>query len=59
VLTMRDVNGLDAADVGDGCSTYVEQMRATIAAIGRLTPADVPRELQRRLVDVFRTWKSA
>lgn len=42
----------------DGCSTYVEQMRETIAVAGRLRDDDVPRELQERLVDAFRTWKA-
>jgi anti-sigma factor (TIGR02949 family) len=43
----------------DGCSTYVDQMRATIAATGRLRTLDVPEELQDRLVAAFRTWRRA
>jgi len=41
----------------DGCSTYVEQLRATIAATGRLRSEDVPVELQDRLLDTFRAWR--
>jgi anti-sigma factor RsiW len=40
----------------DGCSTYVEQLRATIDATGRLREEDVPQELQERLVAAFRSW---
>jgi anti-sigma factor RsiW len=43
----------------DGCSTYFEQMRATIAATGRLYEADLPVELQDRLLDAFRGWSAA
>jgi anti-sigma factor RsiW len=41
----------------DGCSTYVGQMRATIAATGRLRQEDVPPAVQSRLVAAFRDWK--
>lgn len=40
----------------DGCSTYLEQMRATIAASGRLRETDLPRELEERLLEAFRGW---
>jgi anti-sigma factor RsiW len=43
----------------DGCSTYLVQMRATIAATGRLTSEDLPAELEDRLVLAFREWRSA
>jgi anti-sigma factor RsiW len=43
----------------DGCSTYFEQMRATIAATGRLHEADLPVELHDRLLDAFRGWSAA
>ena len=42
----------------DGCSTYFDQMRATIAAAGRLRETDVPAELQERLFEAFRGWSS-
>jgi hypothetical protein len=43
----------------DGCSTYFEQMRATIAATGRLRVEDIPPQLQERLLAAFREWKPA
>jgi len=43
----------------DGCSTYLEQLRATIAASGRLRDADVPAELQERLIAAFRESRRA
>ena len=39
-----------------GCRTYVEQMRLTIAATGRLTPESVSPEAERALLDAFRGW---
>jgi anti-sigma factor RsiW len=42
----------------DGCSTYLEQMRATISATGRLSEEDVPSELQERLLAAFRGWST-
>ncbi len=41
----------------DGCSTYVDQMRATIAATGRLRTLDVPEEVQDQLLAAFRSWR--
>jgi anti-sigma factor (TIGR02949 family) len=38
----------------DGCSTYVEQMRATIGATGHVRGEDVPAELRDRLFATFR-----
>ena len=43
----------------DGCSTYLDQMRATIAAIGRLAPVALPAELEQRLLEAFRGWSPA
>jgi anti-sigma factor (TIGR02949 family) len=43
----------------DGCSTYFEQMRATIAATGQLRAEDIPPQLQERLLAVFRGWRPA
>jgi anti-sigma factor RsiW len=40
----------------DGCGRYVDQLRATIAATGRLREEDLPPLLQERLVDAFRAW---
>ena len=43
----------------DGCSTYFDQMRATIAATGRLRETDLPPELEERLLDAFRGWSGS
>jgi anti-sigma factor RsiW len=42
-----------------GCSTYLEQMRATVAATGRLRTADLPAGLQDQLIAAFREWSPA
>jgi hypothetical protein len=42
----------------DGCSMYVEQMRLTISATGRLGPADLPAGLEERLLAAFRDWSA-
>ncbi len=39
-----------------GCRRYVEQMRATIAAAGRITPNDLGPESRERLRNLFRGW---
>jgi anti-sigma factor RsiW len=43
----------------DGCSTYLEQMRATISATGRLQRVALPAELEQRLLEAFRGWSPA
>jgi anti-sigma factor RsiW len=43
----------------DGCSTYLAQMRATIAATGHLRPDDLPTSLQESLLAAFRDWTPA
>jgi anti-sigma factor RsiW len=43
----------------DGCSTYLEQMRGTIAATGRLQRVTLPAELEQRLLEAFRGWSPA
>lgn len=43
----------------DGCSTYLDQMRATIAATGELRSDDIPAGLQERLIAAFREWTPA
>ena len=42
----------------DGCSAYVEQMRATITIAGHVPAPDVPPALQQRLLEAFRGWRS-
>src|SRR6266545_3207338 len=38
----------------DGCDRYVEQIRQTISAAGRLAPDDLPPPVLDRLLAVFR-----
>jgi anti-sigma factor RsiW len=38
----------------DGCDWYVEQIRTTIAATGRITEADVPPRIRNQLLTAFR-----
>jgi anti-sigma factor RsiW len=38
----------------DGCTWYVEQMRTTIATVGRIGEADVPPVMRDRLLAAFR-----
>jgi anti-sigma factor RsiW len=41
----------------DGCIWYLEQMRTTIATVGRVREEDVPLETRERLLAAFRDWK--
>jgi predicted anti-sigma-YlaC factor YlaD len=41
----------------DGCRYYVEQMRITIATVGRIGESDVPDELRADLLAAFRDYK--
>jgi anti-sigma factor RsiW len=43
----------------DGCVLYVEQMRKTVATVGRVSEEDVPPETRERLLTAFREWKRA
>jgi anti-sigma factor RsiW len=43
----------------DGCGTYLEQMRETIAATERLGPVALPAELEQQLLEAFRGWSPA
>ena len=46
---------LDHLDLCEGCSTYLEQIRATVRAVGDLpAPGGLPDEGRRRLLDAFR-----
>jgi anti-sigma factor RsiW len=40
----------------DGCGSYLEQMRTTIALAGSLTEESIPAEAQERLLGIFRDW---
>ena len=59
--------GLDAETVSlfeehlnfcDGCEAYLDQMRATIAVVGRLEE-DVPPGARAHLLAAFRNWRGA
>jgi len=41
----------------EGCNWYVDQMRTTVAAVGRVREEDVPPEMRDRLLAAFRDWK--
>ena len=41
-----------------GCGNYVEQIRITIATVGRVNGDGLPRELQDNLVAAFHDWRS-
>ena len=41
----------------DWCLAYLDQMRQTIATVGRLRDEDLPKELEQNLLTTFRDWK--
>jgi anti-sigma factor RsiW len=41
----------------DGCEWYLDQMRTTIATVGRIQEDDVPPATLDRLISAFRDWK--
>jgi anti-sigma factor RsiW len=40
-----------------GCTTYLEQMRQTIRAMGQLTETSLEPETREKLLALFRNWK--
>jgi anti-sigma factor RsiW len=42
-----------------GCANYLEQIRITIEAVGRVNGDELPQELRDDLVAAFRDWRSA
>ena len=40
----------------DGCKWYLDQMRITLATIGRVEREDVPDETREKLLKAFRDW---
>ena len=44
-------------DYCDPCITYIEEIRLTIRALGRLSEADIIPEARDELLAVFRDWK--
>jgi anti-sigma factor RsiW len=43
----------------DGCSAYLEQMRLTVQAVGRLGQEDIPPQARETLLQAFRTWNES
>lgn len=41
----------------DGCAMYLEQMRASLAAIGHIPRESVSDDARERLLQSFRDWK--
>ncbi len=44
--------------VCDGCTTYLEQMRFTIEATGRLTEESLPEPMKAELLAAFQNWSA-
>lgn len=42
----------------DACTLYIEQMRMTIAALGRIPAETISPEAERELLAAFRDWRS-
>lgn len=40
------------------CTTYLEQIRTTIALTGRVEPDDLPLDAQEELVALYRQWRA-
>jgi anti-sigma factor RsiW len=56
-LSEADRSRLDAHLEGcDACRTYVEQMRLTIKACGRISEESLDPEIRGVLLDAFRGW---
>jgi anti-sigma factor RsiW len=43
----------------DGCTRYVDQMRMTIDALGRIPPETISPEAEEEMLEAFRGWRSA
>jgi len=41
----------------DGCDRYLEQIRATVRALGRLPPETLTEPTRDRLLAAFRDWR--
>jgi anti-sigma factor RsiW len=42
----------------DACTAYLDQMRVTIAASGKVRPEDLPSDVVEGLVNLFRQYRS-
>lgn len=48
----------DHVDLCDGCQAYMEQMRATLAALGRIPEETISAEAREELLHAFRDWRA-
>ena len=39
------------------CSAYLDQIRATVATVGRLTPDDFSPEVSQEFTELYRAWR--
>lgn len=46
----------DHLDLCPGCQVYVEQMRGTLAALGRIPEESISSEAREELLSAFRDW---
>jgi predicted anti-sigma-YlaC factor YlaD len=54
-MSPEDVAVFEAhLELCDGCRSYVDQMRITIATVGRIEEADVPDDMRATLTAAFR-----
>ncbi len=57
-LDGRQVARFEAHIAGcDGCRTYLEQMRETIAALGHLPEESISDEARERMIAAFTGWR--
>jgi anti-sigma factor RsiW len=40
-----------------GCESYVDQLRTTVATVGRIGEEDLPTDTRNRLLDAFKGWR--
>ena len=58
-LSARDLGRLEAHLAGcPHCSEYLTQIRATVDALGRVEPEDLPEEAVDELVELYRRWRT-
>jgi anti-sigma factor RsiW len=58
-LSRRERRRLEKHLAGcDACTAYLDQMRATIAASGRVGPEDLPSDVVEGLVNLYREFRS-
>ena len=43
----------------DGCRAYLQQLRTTRRVLGRLADEPVPADVERDLLEAFRSWRSS